>query len=226
MQSEKAGVFRAMRPLRRRRRGARPVRGLPAGEGRGAPTPMSRPSAPCACSSTPGAGRACPGTCARASVCATTAAEVLVQLKPPPQKLFADSRRAAGRRQLPALPAVSRTRRSRWRRASSAPGKDFVGDQRELYLREDAAGAGAALRAAAGRCDGAATASLFTSAGCGRGRVGGRRSGAQRPRAGLPYAPGTWGPAAADALIAQRWWLAQPGRRAVEVPALAWQPPR
>ena len=32
-------------------------------------TPMSRPTVPCACTSTPGAGAACPGTCARANAC-------------------------------------------------------------------------------------------------------------------------------------------------------------
>ena len=65
---EKAGVFQAMRPLTRddivrgqydgyRRRRASP------------PTPTSRPSAPCASSSTRGAGPACRGTCAPASAC-------------------------------------------------------------------------------------------------------------------------------------------------------------
>ena len=66
--SEKAKVFQAMRPLTAGRRGARPVRRLPEGAGRGEGTPMSRPSAPCGCSSTRGAGKGCRGTCAPANV--------------------------------------------------------------------------------------------------------------------------------------------------------------
>ena len=50
-----------------RRPGARPVRRLPQGAGRGEAIPTSRPSAPCGSSSTRGAGRACRGTCAPAS---------------------------------------------------------------------------------------------------------------------------------------------------------------
>ena len=54
-------------PLEARRPGARPVRRLPEGAGRGEETPTSRLSAPCGFSSTRGAGRGCPGTCARAN---------------------------------------------------------------------------------------------------------------------------------------------------------------
>lgn len=67
---------------------------------------------------------------------AQDAAEVLVQMKAPPQKLFADSHPAKGRpnylrfRLSPrsAVALAARVKRS---------GKEFVGDQRELYLLDD-----------------------------------------------------------------------------------------
>ena len=67
---------------------------------------------------------------------AATAAEVLVELKPPPQRLFADSTPVAGRanylrfRLSPnsAVALAARVKRT---------GKEFVGDQRELYLIDE-----------------------------------------------------------------------------------------
>src|SRR5579864_1670672 len=66
---------------------------------------------------------------------ADTATEVLVELKPPPQRLFADS-----------APSSGRTNYLRFRISPSSAialaarvklaGKEFVGDQRELYLFE------------------------------------------------------------------------------------------
>src|SRR5579863_9779717 len=68
-----------------------------------------------------------------------TATEVLVELKGPPQRLFADSAPAAGRanyvrfRLSPdsAIALAARVKR---------PGKQFVGDQQELYLFEEQQG--------------------------------------------------------------------------------------
>jgi glucose-6-phosphate 1-dehydrogenase len=67
---------------------------------------------------------------------AETATEVLVELKPPPQRLFADS-----------APTVGRANYLRFRLSPSAAialaarvklaGKEFVGEQRELYLLEE-----------------------------------------------------------------------------------------
>ena len=67
---------------------------------------------------------------------AETAAEVIVQLKPPPQRLFADSGPAFGaanylRFRLSPNSAVALA--ARVKRA----GKDFIGDQRELYLIDE-----------------------------------------------------------------------------------------
>jgi glucose-6-phosphate 1-dehydrogenase len=66
---------------------------------------------------------------------AETATEVLVELKPPPQRLFADSAPKKGlsnylRFRLSPSSAIALAARVK------RPGKDFVGDQRELYLIE------------------------------------------------------------------------------------------
>jgi glucose-6-phosphate 1-dehydrogenase len=70
---------------------------------------------------------------------ADTATEILVELKPPPQKLFAD-----------AAPATGRSNYLRFRLSPDSavalaarvklPGHDFVGEQRELYLLEERQG--------------------------------------------------------------------------------------
>jgi glucose-6-phosphate 1-dehydrogenase len=70
---------------------------------------------------------------------ATTATEILVELKPAPQRLFADS-----------MPKHGRANYLRFRLSPDAaialatrvktPGKEFVGEQRELFLCEELAG--------------------------------------------------------------------------------------
>jgi glucose-6-phosphate 1-dehydrogenase len=68
-----------------------------------------------------------------------TATEVLVELKPPPQRLFADSAPLTGRSNYlrfrlspnPAIALAARVKRA---------GEDFVGDQQELYLSEERTG--------------------------------------------------------------------------------------
>jgi len=68
-----------------------------------------------------------------------TATEVLVELKPAPQRLFADSQPLSGRSnylrfRLSPDPAIALAARVK------LAGKDFVGDQRELYLSEERSG--------------------------------------------------------------------------------------
>ena len=68
-----------------------------------------------------------------------TATEVVVELKPPPQRLFADSAPTTGRTNYlrfrispnSAIALAARVKRA---------GKDFVGDQRELYLVDEQPG--------------------------------------------------------------------------------------
>jgi glucose-6-phosphate 1-dehydrogenase len=67
---------------------------------------------------------------------AATAAEVIVQLKPPPQKLFDDSRPLDGRSnylRFRISPNSAVALAARVKRA----GKEFVGDQHELYLLDE-----------------------------------------------------------------------------------------
>jgi glucose-6-phosphate 1-dehydrogenase len=69
----------------------------------------------------------------------TSAAEVIVQLKPPPQRLFADSAPVDGpanylRFRLAPTSAVALAARVK------RTGKDFIGDQRELYLVDERSG--------------------------------------------------------------------------------------
>ena len=131
---------------------------------------------------------------------AETAVEVLVQLKPPPQRLFADSAPADGRanylrfRLSPnsAIALAARVKRA---------GKEFVGDQEELYLVEAQPGEEAPYERLLGDAM-AGDGSLFT-----------REDAVEAAWVAVdlvlkthsrvrPYKPGTWGPKEADALIA------------------------
>ena len=131
---------------------------------------------------------------------ASTAAEVLVQLKPPAQRLFADSAPAAGRAnhvRFRLSPTASIALAARVKRS----GRDFVGDQRELFLCEDRPGEPLPyerLLTDAMRGDQA----LFID----QGALESSWSVvdpvlSDHPRA-LSYAAGSWGPVQADALIA------------------------
>src|SRR5579863_8528759 len=67
---------------------------------------------------------------------AETATEVLVELKPPPQRLFADSAPTTGRANYLRFGIAPHSTIALAARVKLA-GKDFVGDQRELYLSEE-----------------------------------------------------------------------------------------
>ena len=131
---------------------------------------------------------------------AENGAEVLVQLKPPPQRLFADSAPVNGRAnylrfQLSPNSAVALA--ARVKRA----GKEYVGDQGELYLVEEQPGEEAPYER------------LLSDAMAGNGALFTREDAVEaawvvvdrvlktHPRV-RPYKPGSWGPKAADALIA------------------------
>ncbi len=136
---------------------------------------------------------------------AETAAEVLVQLRTPPQRLFADSapRNGVGnyvRFRLSPSSAVALA--ARVKRA----GKEFVGFQRELYLAEGQPGEEAPYER------------LLSDAMAGKSALFTREDAVEAAWAVVdpvledhdavrPYRPGGWGPKAADALIAAdgRW---------------------
>jgi len=129
-----------------------------------------------------------------------TAAEVLVQLRPPPQKLFDDAFPQDGRAnyvrfKLQPVSAVALAARVK------RPGKGFVGDQRELYLCEDVQGGETTYERLLGDAmvgDG----SLFTDQDAVEAAWAVVDPVLVDHAPCLPYAPGSWGPTAADALIA------------------------
>ena len=132
---------------------------------------------------------------------AVTAAEVTVLLKSPPQQLFADSGSGAGqsnylRFRLSPNSAVALAARVK------RPGREFVGDQRELLLLDARPHSAAPYER------------LLTDAIAGRGALFTREDIVEaawravdpvlrhHSRA-IPYRRGSWGPAQADALIAR-----------------------
>ena len=199
VQSEKAGVFHAMRPLtaddvvRGQYDGYRKERDV---------APDSDVETFCALRLFIDSWRwsGVPWYLRSGKLLPTTAAEVLVQLRPPPQKLFDDAGPGHGRAnyvrfKLQPVSAVALAARIK------RPGKGFVGDQRELYLCEDGQGGETTYERLLGDAmvgDG----SLFT----GQDAVEAAWIVVDPVLVDhapcLPYAPGSWGPQAADALIA------------------------
>lgn len=131
---------------------------------------------------------------------AATAAEVLVELKPPPQRLFDDSAAVAGRAnylRFRLAPNSAIVLAARVKRA----GKEFVGDQHELYLLYEQPGEKPPYErlledAMAG--DGA----LFTREDAVEAAWAVVDPVLDSPRPVYRYKPGSWGPKQADALIA------------------------
>jgi glucose-6-phosphate 1-dehydrogenase len=129
-----------------------------------------------------------------------TACEVVIELKPPPQRLFTDSAPKAGpanylRFRLSPNSAVALA--ARVKRA----GKEFVGDQRELYLVDRQPGEETPYER------------LLTDAMAGDGALFTREDAVEAAWAvvdpvlrkharALPYRRGSWGPKQADALVA------------------------
>jgi len=132
---------------------------------------------------------------------AETVNEVLVELKPPPQRLFEDS-----------APLFGRTNYLRFRISPSSEiglaarvkraGEEFIGEQRELYLLEDTSG------------DELPYERLLEDALHGRGALFTRQDAVEAAWAAvdpvlkthppaMPYERGSWGPKEADALIAK-----------------------
>ena len=137
---------------------------------------------------------------------AGTAAEVIVQLKPPPQRLFEDSAPAAGpanylRFRLSPNSAVALA--ARVKRA----GKQFVGDQRELYLCDERPGEEAPYERLLGDAM-AGNGALFTREDAVEAAWAVVDPVLTKHHRVKPYKRGSWGPKEADALIAAdgRWY--------------------
>ena len=133
-----------------------------------------------------------------------TAVEVLVELKPPPARLFDDSlpvRGPANYLRFRLSPGAAVALAARVKR----PGHEFLGDQRELYLLEALAGAEAPyerLLSDALVGDGA----LFTRWDAVEAAWAVVDPVLRRHSRSLPYRRGTWGPARAGALLAGGQW--------------------
>ena len=128
-----------------------------------------------------------------------TATEVLVELKPPPQRLFQDSQPANGRANYIRIhsspnPAIALAARVK------LPGKEFIGRQQELYLSEDLSGQEAPYER------------LLSDALVGDGALFAREDAVEAAWAVVDpvikkhhrsriYRRGTWGPRQANALL-------------------------
>lgn len=136
---------------------------------------------------------------------AETAAEVLVELKPPPQQLFSDS-----------LPANGLANYLRFRLAPDAAialaarvkraGEEFIGDQRELYLVDTQPAEEAPYERLLGDAM-AGDGALFTREDAVEAAWAVVDPVLATHHRAHPYEPGSWGPSQADTLIAPdgRW---------------------
>ena len=139
----------------------------------------------------------------------TTAAEVLVRLKAPPQSLFDDfapEPNATNYFRFKLQPASAVGLAARIKR----PGKGFVGEQRELFLCEDFGNEETTYERLLGDAM-SGDRSLFSS----QDAVEAAWSVVDKVLIDhgpcLAYQPGTWGPPAADALIADSGGWRNPG---------------
>ena len=140
----------------------------------------------------------------RAGKClAETAHEVLVELKPPPQKLFADS--------APDMEKGGLANYLRFRLAPSSAvalaarvksaGKEFVGHQHELYLVEEQPGAESPYERLLGDAM-AGDGALFTREDAVEAAWAVVEPVLKDHHQSCPYESGSWGPKEADGLIA------------------------
>ncbi|HUD23575.1 MAG TPA: glucose-6-phosphate dehydrogenase [Acidobacteriaceae bacterium] len=130
---------------------------------------------------------------------ATTATEILVELKPPPQRLFADSQPKHGREnylrfRLSPDAAIALATRVK------TPGEEFVGHQQELFLCEELAGQEMPYERLLGdamRGNGA----LFTRQDAVEAAWAVVDPVLKHHDRAILYKRGSWGPKAADALL-------------------------
>jgi glucose-6-phosphate 1-dehydrogenase len=208
VQREKASVFRAMRPLTRDDL----VRGQYAGY-RNEPGVAKNSDVETFCAlrlfidSWRWAG--VPWYLRSGKYLADTATEILVELKAPPQRLFADS-----------APETGRTNYLRFRLSPSAAialaarvklaGKEFVGEQRELFLLEEQPGEEAPYERLLGDAM-AGDGALFTREDAVEAAWAVVDPVLKTHHRVRPYRRGTWGPKEADTIIASDGGWHNPG---------------
>lgn len=137
---------------------------------------------------------------------AETAAEVIVQLKPPPQQLFADSAPADGRANYLRFRLAPKSAVALAARVKRA-GKEFVGDQRELCLADEQPREETPYERLLGDAM-AGNGALFTREDAVEAAWAVVDPVLKDHHPAKPYKRGTWGPKEADALIAAdgRWY--------------------
>jgi glucose-6-phosphate 1-dehydrogenase len=131
---------------------------------------------------------------------ASTAAEVLVELKPPPQRLFDDSAPESGRAnylRFRLSPNAAVALAARVKRA----GKEFVGEQRELYLLDEQIGEETPYKRLLGDAM-AGDGALFTREDAVEAAWAVIDPVLKNHHRARTYKPGSWGPKQADMLIA------------------------
>lgn len=129
-----------------------------------------------------------------------TVAEIVVELKPPPQKLFDDAAPKAGRANYVRFRLSPNTAVALAARVKRA-GKQFIGDQRELYLMNEQAGAETPYERLLGDAM-AGDGALFTREEAVEAAWMVVDGVLRHHHPAIPYRPGSWGPKQADALIA------------------------
>jgi len=131
---------------------------------------------------------------------AATATEVIVQLKPPPQRLFADSAPPSGLGNYLRFRLSPRSAIALAARVKTA-GKEFVGDQRELFLSDEQPGEEAPYERLLGDAM-AGDGALFTREDAVEAAWAVVAPVLRNPQPVRAYRRGSWGPREADALTA------------------------
>jgi glucose-6-phosphate 1-dehydrogenase len=129
-----------------------------------------------------------------------TATEVRIQLKAPPQRLFADAAPTAGHAnylRFHLSPSASIALAARVKQ----PGKEFTGDLRELLLVEEEAGGETPYQRLLGDAM-SGSGALFAREDAIEAAWAAVEPVLQNPRPVVSYRPGSWGPQEADTLIA------------------------
>jgi glucose-6-phosphate 1-dehydrogenase len=138
-----------------------------------------------------------------------TANEILVELKPPPQKLFADAVDPATRSNYLRIRVSPRAAIALAARVKLA-GEEFIGEERELYLSDEQTGQESPYERLLGdamKGDGA----LFTREDAVEAAWEVVDKVLKRHHRVRPYKRGTWGPKEADKLIAADGGWHNPG---------------
>jgi len=131
---------------------------------------------------------------------AGTVSEILVEFKPPPQRLFDDSNPVGGRANYLRIRLSPHTAIALAARVKRV-GKTFIGDQRELLLLDEQPAKESPYERLLGDAMNG-NGALFARGSCLEAAWAVVESVLEKHHPVVPYEAGSWGPRAADALIA------------------------